>query len=44
MGLIGMEERVSCLGGRLVVDSAAGEGTVLRVELPLPQSAVANVG
>jgi signal transduction histidine kinase len=43
-GLIGMEERVSCLGGRLIVDSVAGEGTVLRVALPLPQSAMANVG
>ena len=37
MGLIGMEERVSALGGRLVVESAVGEGTMLRVALPLPQ-------
>jgi signal transduction histidine kinase len=43
MGLIGMEERVSFLGGRLLVDSVPGEGTVLRVALPLPQPAVANV-
>ena len=42
MGLIGMEERVSALGGRLVVESASGEGTVLRVALPLPQAATAN--
>ena len=39
MGLIGMEERVSALGGRLVVESASGEGTTLRVVLPLPQGA-----
>jgi signal transduction histidine kinase len=42
MGLIGMEERVSALGGRLVVESASGEGTVLRVVLPLPQAVTAN--
>jgi len=29
-----MEERVRELGGRLVVDSAPGEGTRLRAELP----------
>ena len=44
MGLIGMEERVSALGGRLVVESAIGEGTLLRVALPLPQVVTANVG
>jgi signal transduction histidine kinase len=42
MGLIGMEERVSALGGRLVVESASGEGTVLRVVLPLPRAVTAN--
>jgi signal transduction histidine kinase len=42
MGLIGMEERVSALGGRLVVESASGEGTVLRVVLPLPQTVTAH--
>ena len=44
MGLIGMEERVSALGGRLAVESAIGEGTLLRVALPLPQVVTANVG
>ena len=44
MGLIGMEERVSALGGRLVVESASGEGTLLRVALPLPQGVTANAG
>jgi signal transduction histidine kinase len=42
MGLIGMEERVSALGGRLVVESASGEGTLLRVALPLAQAVTAH--
>ena len=42
MGLIGMEERVSALGGRLIVESASGEGTLLRVALPLPQAVTAH--
>ena len=37
MGLIGMEERVSALGGRLLVESTLGEGTLLRIALPLPR-------
>jgi signal transduction histidine kinase len=44
MGLIGMEERVSALGGRLIVESASGEGTLLRVALPLSQAVTANAG
>ena len=40
MGLLGIEERVSSLGGTLTVDSKPGEGTVLRVSLP-PAVAVA---
>ncbi len=44
MGLIGMEERVSALGGRLVVESTSGEGTLLRVALPLNQAVAANGG
>ena len=36
MGLLGMEERVSNLGGSFTVDSAPGRGTALRVMLPLP--------
>jgi signal transduction histidine kinase len=34
MGLIGMQERVGALGGKLTIDSAVGKGTLLRVELP----------
>jgi signal transduction histidine kinase len=33
LGLVGIEERVEILGGRLKVESAPGEGTRLRVEL-----------
>ena len=33
-GLVGMQERAALLGGTLQVQSAPGEGTTLRVELP----------
>ena len=36
MGLLGMEERVSHLGGHFAVESAPGQGTRLQVILPLP--------
>ena len=35
LGLVGMRERVSLLGGRFAVDSTPGLGTTLLVELPL---------
>lgn len=38
MGLLGMQERVTYLGGALAVDSAPGQGTTLRVTLPLAES------
>jgi signal transduction histidine kinase len=34
-GLVGMRERAALLGGTLEVDSAEGQGTRLRAELPL---------
>jgi signal transduction histidine kinase len=37
MGLLGIEERVSHLGGSFAVDSEPGQGAVLRVVLPLPR-------
>jgi len=40
-GLTGMRERIEQLGGRLVVDSAPGAGTRLRIWLPLPAEALA---
>ena len=36
MGLLGMEERVSYLGGSFAVESEPGRGTTLRVVLPAP--------
>lgn len=33
-GLMGMRQRVRSFGGSLVIDSAAGRGTTLRVEVP----------
>ena len=43
MGLLGMQERVTNLGGTFVVDSGPGQGTDLRIELPLaaPSTAAA---
>ena len=38
LGLVGMNERVSQLGGVLKVESDPARGTRLRVELPLPSS------
>jgi signal transduction histidine kinase len=34
-GLRGLADRVGALGGRLLVDSPLGEGTVVSAELPL---------
>lgn len=39
MGLLGMQERASLLGGRLVIESAPGCGTTLRARIPLAQTA-----
>jgi signal transduction histidine kinase len=38
LGLVGMNERVSQLGGALKVDSSQGRGTCLRVDLPLTRA------
>lgn len=38
MGLLGMQERVSRLGGTFFIDSGPGKGTSIRVGLPLAQS------
>ncbi|HSL83819.1 MAG TPA: ATP-binding protein, partial [Thermoanaerobaculia bacterium] len=35
-GLRGMRDRVELAGGRFELHGAPGEGTILRVELPLP--------
>jgi len=39
MGLVGIEERVSYLGGKFEVDSAPGRGATLNVMLPLAEAA-----
>jgi signal transduction histidine kinase len=35
LGLIGMRERVALLGGSVVIESVPGEGTTIRVKIPL---------
>jgi len=40
LGLLGIQERISYLGGRLQIDSAPGHGTLLSVSLPLLASAM----
>jgi len=39
LGLLGMEERVKRLGGKLTIDSKPGSGTTLRAEFPLANPA-----
>jgi signal transduction histidine kinase len=39
-GLLGLEDRLQAVGGRLHVSSPPGEGTTLRVEIPLVPAAV----
>jgi signal transduction histidine kinase len=35
LGLLGMQERLALLGGRLTIESAEGAGTTVRVEVPV---------
>jgi signal transduction histidine kinase len=44
MGLVGMRERVSALGGALRLESGAGLGTTIDVRLPLPSRRAAAEG
>lgn len=44
LGLLGMEERVTHLGGTFVVRSEPGHGTFLSIELPLVGSALEAAG
>jgi len=37
LGLIGMRERASLLGGKFQLRSTPGEGTRIRIEIPLPE-------
>lgn len=38
-GLMGIEERVEILGGHVKIESAPGQGTRVRLEVPLPREA-----
>jgi len=42
LGLLGMEERVRRLGGRIEIDSQLGRGTLIKAELPLVELARKN--
>jgi signal transduction histidine kinase len=42
LGLIGMQERVAGLGGRLRIESEPGKGTIIEASLPLPQEFPGN--
>ena len=42
LGLLGMKERVSRLGGDFAVESEPGHGTVVRVSLPAPAFSLEN--
>ena len=37
LGLVGMKERVNLLGGSFVIQSVPGEGTTIRVKIPLSE-------
>ena len=38
LGVMGMRERVNLLGGSFVIESAPGEGTTIRVRIPLSEA------
>jgi PAS domain S-box-containing protein len=43
LGLVGMQERALMLGGRVMVDSVPGQGTRVRLELPVSEREAQNV-
>jgi signal transduction histidine kinase len=42
LGLLGMQERVTLLGGRLDIDSSPGQGVEIRVYLPIGSSPLSS--
>ncbi|HKJ05229.1 MAG TPA: PAS domain-containing protein [Geopsychrobacteraceae bacterium] len=40
LGLLGMRERAAAVGGRLIVESKIGKGTMVRAELPIKETEV----
>jgi PAS domain S-box-containing protein len=43
LGLLGMQERVALLGGRIAIDAAPGRGTTVQIRLPLSLSQTASL-
>ena len=41
-GLVGISERVALLGGTMSMDSSAGNGMILQVEIPSPHPVITN--
>jgi signal transduction histidine kinase len=37
LGLIGIEERVRLVGGKLLIETQPGDGTKIAIEIPLPR-------
>ncbi len=44
LGLLGMRERLEMVGGKFVVTSAPGKGTVIAVEIPATNGSLAGAG
>jgi signal transduction histidine kinase len=42
LGLLGIQERLNALGGKLAIQSAPGQGTVLEFTAPMPKETHAN--
>lgn len=42
LGLVGMRERVEMVGGKLVIESAPGKGTIVRAEIPFIHAKTKN--
>ncbi|MDB6168391.1 MAG: putative Hybrid sensor histidine kinase, partial [Verrucomicrobia bacterium] len=38
IGLLGMQERAQILGGEVTITGAAGQGTTVRVQIPIPET------
>jgi signal transduction histidine kinase len=42
-GVVGMQERIVLLGGRMTIDSSPGSGTTITAELPLAETTAAGL-
>ncbi|MCK7579259.1 MAG: sensor histidine kinase [Chromatiales bacterium] len=43
LGLLGMQERATELGGEVTIDSKRGEGTTVRVKIPLTPAVICGI-